>query len=338
MENKKEFIINVLYYALIFGLVYLFCNYLLGIFAPFIIGFLFAYFAIQITKKVFKKDNKLIRILSLILLFIVVATIISIFAALGVNQIIDFIGSIPGLYKQYVEPVLLDLGENSKLIDLPFIQFDINDLLDAIKTLISNISTYIVSAATSLISNSTNILISLLTLIITAFYAVVDYENIINYLESLLSGKAKKIYDEASDFLLNTVFKVLKSYILIMLLTFVELLIGFFIFKIDNFALIAMITAILDILPVVGVGTVLIPWGIFEFVVGNIPLGIELIILYIVITVVRNIVEPKIVGGELDLHPLATLFAMMVGLSLFGILGLFGFPLLLSFIVKKAKH
>ena len=335
MENKKEFIINVLYYALIIGAVYLFCNYLLGILSPFIIGFLFAYFAIKITKKIFKKDTKLIRIISLILLFVIAGAVISLFAALGINQIIDFIGSIPSLYRQYVEPVLIDLSENSKLIDLP--DDVINTLLDSIKGLVSSVSTFIVSAATSVISNSTNILISLLTMLITSFYVVVDYEVIFDYLDSSLGGKAKKMYDEAKDFLLNTVFKVLRSYILIMLLTFVELLIGFFILKINNFALIAMIVAFLDILPVVGVGTVLIPWGIFEFIVGNVPLGIELIVLYLIITIIRNIVEPKIVGGNLDLHPLATLFAMMVGLSLFGILGLFGMPLLLSFLVKKAK-
>lgn len=337
MENKKEFIINVLYFALIFGLVYLSYHYLLGMLLPFIIGFLFAYFALQITKKIFKKDTKLIRILSLILLFVVIAAVLSLFAALGINQIIDFIGSIPSLYKQYVEPVLLKLSKDGYLIDLPFTQITVNDILDAIKQLISNVSASIVSGATSLISNTTDLLISFLTMLVTAFYAVVDFEKIVAYLESLLSGKTKKLYDEACDFLTNTVFKVLKSYAIIMFITFVELLIGFFIFKINNFALIAMITAFLDILPVVGVGTVLIPWAIFEFIVSKYTLGIELLVLYIVITVIRNIIEPKFVGGSLDLHPLATLFAMMIGLALFGILGLFGLPLLLSFIVKKHK-
>lgn len=342
MENKKEFILNVLFYALIFGLAYLFCNYLLGIFAPFLIGFLFALAAVKIASKLFKSETKLVRILSLILLFIVIIGVVSLFTALGINELIEFIGSIPNLYKQYVEPVLLNLNKNANL-DLPFgIEADLNgitnDLLESIKTLVSNISTYIVSGATSLISNTTNILVSALTLLITAFYVAADYENIINYLKSLFQGKTKALYEEVSDFLLNTVFLVIRSYGLIMLITFIELLIGFLILGIDNFALIALITAFLDILPILGVGTVLIPWGIFEMVVGNIALGVELIVLYLVITIIRNIIEPKLVGGSLDLHPLATLFAMLVGLSLFGVLGMFGLPLVTSFFVKREQR
>lgn len=341
MENKKEFILNVLFYALIFGLVYLFCNYLLGIFAPFLIGFLFALAAVKIASKLFKSETKLVRILSLILLFIVIIGVVSLFTALGINELIEFIGSIPNLYKQYVEPVLLNLNKNANL-DLPFgIEADLNgitnDLLESIKTLVSNISTYIVSGATSLISNTTNILVSALTMLITAFYVAADYENIINYLKSLFQGKTKALYEEVSDFLLNTVFLVIRSYGLIMLITFIELLIGFLILGINNFALIALITAFLDILPILGVGTVLIPWGIFEMVVGNIALGVELIVLYLVITIIRNIIEPKLVGGSLDLHPLATLFAMLVGLSLFGVLGMFGLPLVTSFFVKREQ-
>lgn len=343
MENRKSFIINVLFYGLIFALVYVFCNYLLGIFAPFMLGFMFAYVAIRLSKKIFKIDKKSLRIITLILIYIVVAGIIVLLTALGINQLIDFIASIPILYKQYVEPVLIDMNNGIKTgrTNMPFnVQTDLNDILnnvlDSIKTFISNISSYIVTGATSLISNTTNILIAVLTTLITSFFVAADYETVVNYLESLMTGKVKEVYEEVCDFLINTVFLVIESYGLIMFITFVELFIGLMLIGVDNFALVSLIISVLDILPVLGVGTVLIPWAIFELIVGKTGMAIALGVLYLIITIIRNIIEPKIVGGNLELHPLATLFAMLVGLQLFGVLGLFGLPLLMSFLVKRS--
>ena len=343
MQEKKEFIINILYYALIFGLVYLFCNYLLGIFAPFILGFLFAYFAVRAAKKIFKKESKLNRIIALVILYLLVIAVISILVILGINELSDFIGTIPSLYRQYVEPVLENLGSDINVKNnLPInITTDIESVyqtvLDSLKDAISTISSSIVSSGTSLISSTTVIIVGVLTMLITSFFVVADYEKIIWYFESLLSPSARQVYEEIKDFMFNSVFKVIKCYAIIMLITFIELFVGLGILGVSNFALVAMITAFLDILPVLGVGTVLIPWGLFELVVGKIGLGIGLLILYVIITVIRNILEPKFVGESLDIHPLATLFTMLVGLQLFGVLGMFGLPLACSFFIKRKE-
>ncbi len=122
-----------------------------------------------------------------------------------------------------------------------------------------------------------------------------------------------------------------------MTLTFVELSIGLSLIGIDHSVLIALAISIFDILPVLGTGGIMIPWSLICLIQGNFILGIELILVYVIITVIRNIVEPKIVGAELGIHPVATLMAMLVGGQLFGIIGLFGFPILLSFILFKTE-
>lgn len=342
MEDKKTFIINTLYYAFIFALVYIFCNYLFGILAPFILGFIFAYIAVRLSKKIFKKDSKTLRVIALVILYLIIGSILVLLVILGINELIDFIGTIPSLYKQYVEPVLLGISSdiNVKNGNLP-IEFQtelkdiITNLLDSIKSLVSSISSAIVSSGTSLISNTTSVIIGVLTTFITSFFVVYDYEGILNYLEKLFDGITKGLYREVKDYLVNTVFLVIRSYGLIMAVTFVELFIGLMIMGVNNFALVAMIIAFLDILPVLGVGTVLIPWALFEIIVGDIGMCIGLLVIYGIITVIRNIIEPKLVGGNLGLHPLATLFSMLVGLELFGALGMFGCPLLISFLVKR---
>lgn len=106
----------------------------------------------------------------------------------------------------------------------------------------------------------------------------------------------------------------------------------------EHAALIALCIAVFDILPVLGTGGIMIPWMILSALQGNVPLAVKLLILYLVITVIRNIVEPKIVGGQLGLHPVVTLCSMFVGAQLFGAVGLFGFPIGLSLLRHLNDH
>lgn len=89
-----------------------------------------------------------------------------------------------------------------------------------------------------------------------------------------------------------------------------------------------------NILPVLGTGTVLIPWSIIHIMTGNYSMAAGIFILYLVITVIRNIVEPKLIGKQMELHPVITLASMLTGLKFFGIWGLFGLPIGISFLKK----
>ena len=86
--------------------------------------------------------------------------------------------------------------------------------------------------------------------------------------------------------------------------------------------------AVVDILPVIGVGTVLVPWGIVKILSGGYYQGFGLLIIFAVVSVVREILEPKIIGKSIGLHPLMTLLSMYIGLELCGFLGLISFPVL----------
>ena len=115
-----------------------------------------------------------------------------------------------------------------------------------------------------------------------------------------------------------------------MSLTFVELSIGLTIIHVPNSVIIALLIAIFDILPVLGTGGIMIPWVVISAFSGDYPLALGLLIVYVVITIIRNILEPKIVGSQIGLHPVITLCSMFIGVQLFGVIGLFGFPIGLS--------
>ena len=114
--------------------------------------------------------------------------------------------------------------------------------------------------------------------------------------------------------------------ILLMTVTFLVLFILFAIFKFNNTLTLAVFISFVDALPVLGVGVILIPWAIFYFLNRNISKGLLLISFYIIIIIIRQILEPRIIGAKLGLSPIATLFAVWSGLNLFGFIGVLLFP------------
>ena len=118
---------------------------------------------------------------------------------------------------------------------------------------------------------------------------------------------------------MGTIAKFIKAYSAIISITFLELSIGFWILGIPNPFLFGAMIAFIDILPILGTGAVLLPWSVIALVLGNTKIGIGMFILYIIITAVRQTIEPKIVGQQIGLHPIITLILMYVGAQLMGV-------------------
>ncbi len=118
----------------------------------------------------------------------------------------------------------------------------------------------------------------------------------------------------------------LHAYSLIYLITFGELFLGLSLMRVRYSFFLALIIAFVDVLPVFGVGTVLIPWAIVSLILGESRMAVSLLLLYAVITVVRQVIEPKIVGESIGLSPILTLISMFAGYRLFGIWGMIFLP------------
>ena len=127
--------------------------------------------------------------------------------------------------------------------------------------------------------------------------------------------------------LISVMGKYIRSYGLILLITYCIIFIGLSLLRVEHSPIIALLIAFLDILPVIGVGTVLVPGSVISLALGNKFLGIGLILLFVVNAVLRQLIEPKIVGKSLNLHPLVSLAAIYLGYAIFGFMGLFILPL-----------
>ena len=345
MEKRKEFIINALYIAVIFAIVYISVNYLLGVLFPFLLGFLFAYIALRIRRRFLTDDAKWKRCLVLLGLYIAIILVLVLLISLGVTKLGDFIRTLPGFYKNTLEPYisqiensLLQVGQNLPE-NISAVFNNVTDgIFEGLKSLLTRITTGLVNFTTSLITSAPELLVSFVVMIVSSFYMVSDYENISRWFVGVMPDKVMSVLVDVKDFCENTLFKIIGSYAAIMGLTFIELFIGLSVFGISNSGMWAAVISVLDILPVLGVGTVLIPWGVSGLITGKILLGFEILGMYLVITVIRNIVEPRLVGTNLGLHPLATLMSMICGVRLFGAFGMFGLPLALSFLVSHNKE
>ena len=111
-------------------------------------------------------------------------------------------------------------------------------------------------------------------------------------------------------------------------ITFGVLAAAFLLLRVRYALLLALFTAVVDALPVLGTGTVLLPWAVYDFLTGNVPLGTGLAITYAAVTVLRSSIQAKLLGDQLGLHPLATLAAIYAGWKLWGVWGVIVFPLL----------
>lgn len=126
----------------------------------------------------------------------------------------------------------------------------------------------------------------------------------------------------------RTVGGYIKTQLILMAIVFVILSAGLGIAGVDYFLLIALGIAILDALPVFGSGMVLIPWGLWMLLHANIKGAVILVALYLVILLSRRILEPKILGDHIGLHPIWTLISMYAGFKLFGIIGMIAGPII----------
>lgn len=171
------------------------------------------------------------------------------------------------------------------------------------------------------------VFVALLVGLIACFFFALDYPRVTAFLRGVCPLRLRGKLPEAKRRVGEIFRRWLGAYFFLFLLTFGELFFGLLLLRERYAFLLAFLIALMDILPVLGVGTALLPWAIFRLFGGNTWGGVGLILLYAVITVVRQITEPHLVGKSIGLHPLITLFSFFAGMKLFGFTGIFLGPI-----------
>ncbi len=340
MEKRKTFLINFAYFGVYTLIVYTVLRYGFKLVAPFVIGFIVAYFLkapIALLSRKLKIPRKPAALLTVMLFYVTVGSVIALLGMKLVGGVTDLLVRLPGLYENYGLPYLVQVMGNIEAIlyqmDDSFVAA-INgvgsQMLGSLGNLVSKLSGYAISFVSSFAASLPTMFIDVVLMLISSFFIAGDYEQLRGFFINQLSDNARKIFIQIKEYVVGTLLVCIRSYAIIMSITFLELSIGLSILKINHAVLVAACIAVFDVLPVLGTGGIMVPWVVLTAVRGNFGLALGLLLVYIVVTIIRNIIEPKIVGGQLGLHPVVTLASMYAGVRLLGGIGLFGFPIGLS--------
>ena len=272
--------------------------------------------------------------LRLILLFI---TVLLLFWA-GNAIIHAVIGQSEGFFTSLYDTITTILQSLYTFIEKLKTRFQIGDLFteDKFASLFSTLFQNALSAASSrlaalaaaLIKALPRVLLATVLYLFATFYIALDYENLKTTLTSLIPKSIRPLLGRIKRSLLQLLRHTLKAYGILFLITFVILSVAFLFLRLDYPIWWALFTASLDALPAIGIGIVLLPWGIALLCTGNKFTGIALLILYLALTILRQALEPKILGRELGVPPLISLLSLYLGFQLIGGWGLLLSPIL----------
>ena len=334
---------NILYVVLI--LLGLYIALELSIFyMPFLVAFIISLMIEPAIKKIMKKTH-LTRRTSSIIIFVLVSVIIigglawlliTLFSESSslLQSLNDYFDK---LYVQFQNLINYFNFDNIHLSNeiLEVIQNSTGDFLTTASDWLRNILNNLINFVTSIPS----IVICIGITVIALYFICVDKIYILDQIEHHLPRLwVKKISIHLKD-LIQTLGGYLKAEATLILVSFVISLIGLYILQIVGFnvqypLLMALFIGFVDALPILGSGTVMIPWAIICALNGDINLGIAIIILLIIMSVVRQVLEPKLVSKNIGVHPIFTLIAMYTGFKVIGIIGLLVGPIVLI-IVKN---
>ena len=281
----------------------------------------------------------------MLVFYLIIGALIGLVGVKVVSGVINLASELPTIYITQVYPFFIDILNNLERV---LIYLDLGELnaasgtsgqiIQSFSEMVSEIPGKAMDLVTGFAVSIPGLFVKVVVMIISTFFITIDYERLTGFCLRQLNENSKKLFLEVKEYLVGTLFVCIGSYLIIMSITFVELSIALSFIGISHAILVSAVIAVFDILPVLGTGGIMIPWAILAAVYGDYPLALELFLIYVAITVVRNIVEPKIIGGQLGLHPVVTLVSMFVGVEFFGVIGLFGFPIGLSLMRHLNDH
>ncbi len=353
IEKKKSFIINTVYAIILIALFYMFFKYALGTVFPIICSLVVAMLLQKPVNLLCRKTPLKRGIVSTLL---VLLSFMLVFSALGL--VIFWVGSefkgffryimiqfedIPALVeriKGYLTNLLAFLPDKAEVTALNFINDKLDILIKSPGMMLPESSKFDFSILSTPLAGIWNTakqipttLVSIVVSVVACCFMTSDFKSVKELALGIFNVEAREKIVRAKRLLIPSLGKMVKAYAIIITVTFCELALGLSILSLlkiyggSYIFVIAALTAIIDIVPVLGTGTVLIPWALYNLISGNYSLAIGLLILYACITVIRQVIEPKLVAAQLGIPAFLTIVSMFIGSQIFGVIGIFILPL-----------
>jgi sporulation integral membrane protein YtvI len=301
---------------------------------PFYLGYLVSKLFTPVLKRIKTKHKHLLTIITFIMLFLFIS-IISFLIFLISKSIIDYISAHLITIEELKSTLFYyyDLINENK-INFPFsFSIDLDSLIENSLTSLLNQIQIIVQNSLKFLSFLPDILIFIIIIFISAFFFTIDNEKINDYICKYILKhfdfiKNNHYFKIIKKDVLHVLYGYIRAQLILISVTFVICSIGLGIIGINNFILKAFIISLIDALPIFGTAIILLPWAFMKLLLGNYFNAIYLFILYLVLTITRQSIEPKIFSSQIGIYPLITLFSIYTGLKTIGFLGIFIGPII----------
>lgn len=318
--------------SLIGTILFIYVGYrLLAFFMPFVIGWFLAYVASPLVNWLEKRVRIVKKLGSALIIILVLAGVGLLCYFLGSKlwqEIRALIENMPGIYRD-LESGFYTVGENLEGIFemLPEgvqegWQTMISNLDQTMGNLIGRISEPTMAAAGNFAKRIPSIFIGTIVTFISSYFFIAEREKVIIWAKKVAPDPLVERMSMVMDNLKYAVGGYFKAQFKIMIVVCLILIVGFVILDVHFYFLLAILIALLDFLPFFGTGTALIPWGLYKLMVGDYKMVIGLVILYGVTQLVRQLIQPKLVGDSMGLKPLLTLVFLYAGYKIGGVIAM----------------
>lgn len=313
----------------------LFCFFLLPkiivFLMPFIIGGIIALIANPVVKFLEKRIKIVRRAGSAVVIVLTIALVVFlgyVVISMLIEQIVGFAGNLPDLW-QNVSDTMTELSKSYDLL-IARMPEAIRDWLtgmfsgfnDNTTSLIQGLGTPMAEAATGFAKNLPLVVLGIIMAVLSAYFFVAEKEYMLQVIKKMVPDSMISRWDIVYGVMRDAVGGYFRAQFKIMGVVFIILLVGMTILRVDYAILLALLIAFLDFLPFFGTGAVMWPWALYQLLEQNYSMALGLIIVWGVSQLVRQLIQPKLVGDSIGLEPIPTLFLLYTGFRFGGAFGL----------------
>lgn len=331
MKKYVKAILNLLVAFVILILIIWFLPKGIIFFMPFLIGWIIAMIASPVVRFCEEKLKIRRKAGSAFVIIIVIGLVVLLGYLIGgklIRELVSFIEDLPAMWKS-MEGDFNDIARNLSVVyeKLPV---DVQKTLVRIGEqasefaagLVAQISTPTIAAVGNFAKQLPTIIIGLIMCLLSSYFFVAEREQLTVTVKKILPEMLLYRLRIMRRSLKKAVGGYLKAQIKIEVWIYLLLVIGFFILRLDYALLIALGIAILDFLPFFGTGSVMVPWAIVKFLSADYKMTIGLLVIWGISQLVRQIIQPKIVGDSIGVPPIPTLFLLYIGYMVGGVMGM----------------
>ncbi|MDF2801527.1 MAG: hypothetical protein K0S61_1430 [Anaerocolumna sp.] len=328
---------NLMIYILAFLFIVIVVPKLISFFMPFVIGFIISIIANPLVKFLEKRVKLVRKHSSAIIIIVVIAAVVGAayaLIALAIREAGNFMEDLPNITKS-IESQFNMISERLKGVYEVMPDW-LKRVADSVENKFSEFGSNLMSGENSITFSDAgdyankvlDILLMTIITILSSYFFIAERDNLAKAAKNVIPKPLLNGYALVVSNFKTAVGGYFKAQFKIMLILLCILFIGFEILKVKYSFLLAFGVAFLDFLPFFGTGAIIWPWAIVDFLLGNYFRAISLLVMYLICQIVKQVLQPKMVGDSIGISPFATLVFMFIGYQFLDVIGMIvGIPI-----------